>query len=396
MDSVSNWRSRIVGSDDVGPEELLANPRNWRIHPKAQQDALAGALDQVGWVQRVIVNRQTGHLVDGHLRVELALRRNEPSVPVEYVDLTPEEEGLVLASLDPLSAMATQDDEKLRQLLAEVSFDSQDLAQSLADLLPPVSRDLPDADDIPDLEEATYVRSGDLWVLGEHRLLCGDATSPEDVARLLAGARPALTVTDPPYGVEYDPEWRQTEGLSHIAKRGKVTNDDRADWRDAWSLSPSTIFYIWHDFLQPEATIEALRSCGIEPRMHIVWAKDRPVISRGHYNLQHEACYYAVRKGATADWIGGYDQSSVWTVGRDRDSGGGDHGTQKPVELMARAIRNHRGDVYEPFAGSGTTLIATESLVRRCYAIEIEPRYVEQIINRWEKFTGRKAERVDG
>lgn len=128
----AGWRNRIVGQGEEAPDQLLANPRNWRIHPKAQQDALAGALDQVGWVQQVIVNRRTGMLVDGHLRVELAISRNEPTVPVVYVDLSPEEEALVLASIDPISAMAGRDDEKLRQLLAEVEFDSRELADALA------------------------------------------------------------------------------------------------------------------------------------------------------------------------------------------------------------------------------------------------------------------------
>ena len=131
---VMNWKTRIIGHGNEDPNDLLANPRNWRIHPKAQQDALAGALDQVGWVQQVTVNKTTGHLVDGHLRVELALRREEPTVPVTYVELTPEEEGLVLASLDPIAAMAATDKEQLARLLHEVSANDAALVQALADL----------------------------------------------------------------------------------------------------------------------------------------------------------------------------------------------------------------------------------------------------------------------
>jgi ParB-like chromosome segregation protein Spo0J len=132
------WRSRIVGSGDEAPDQLLANPANWRIHPKAQQQALAGILGQVGWVQPVLLNRRTGHIVDGHLRVTLAIKKGAPTVPVLYVDL--EEEALVLASLDPLAAMAGTDDEKLRALLVDVSVDSDALAAMLAGLAPPATK----------------------------------------------------------------------------------------------------------------------------------------------------------------------------------------------------------------------------------------------------------------
>jgi ParB-like chromosome segregation protein Spo0J len=121
MTSATAWRNRIIGHGEEAPDQLLANPRNWRIHPKAQQDALAGVLDQVGWVQDVIVNQQTGHVVDGHARVAIAISRNEPSVPVVYVDLSEDEEALILATLDPLSAMAATDREQLSELLAEIS-----------------------------------------------------------------------------------------------------------------------------------------------------------------------------------------------------------------------------------------------------------------------------------
>lgn len=138
-------RSRIVGHGEEAPDQLLANPANWRIHPKAQQDAMKGILDQVGWVQSVIVNKRTGHLVDGHLRVSLALREDLPTVPVAYVDLSPEEEALVLATLDPLAALAVTDKEKLAELLAEVSTDSAELTAVLSNLVDKAERELEDA-----------------------------------------------------------------------------------------------------------------------------------------------------------------------------------------------------------------------------------------------------------
>ncbi|HSW41051.1 MAG TPA: hypothetical protein VLM76_00890, partial [Patescibacteria group bacterium] len=203
------WRNRITGSGEEAPDQLLANPANWRIHPKAQQDALAGALDTVGWVGQVLVNQRTGFVVDGHARVALALSRGEPTVPVLYVDLAPDEEALVLATLDPIGAMAGRDDEKLRSLLADVTVDDAGLLALLGDLAGNDPKaGLTDPDEVPEPPAEPYVRPGELYRMGDHRLLCGDATDPAAVARLLDGAAPTLLATDPPYGVGLDQTWR--------------------------------------------------------------------------------------------------------------------------------------------------------------------------------------------
>ncbi len=218
------WKNRIVGSGEEAPDQLLANPANWRLHPKAQQAALAGILGQVGWVQQVLVNHRTGHVVDGHLRVALAIKEGAPSVPVLYVDLDPEEEALVLASLDPLAAMAGTDDEKLRALLADVSVDSEALAAMLAGIAPSATRaGLVDPDDVPEPPDEATTKPGDLWVLGEHRLLCGDAGSVADLDRLLDGTTVALLATDPPYNVRVEPRSNNAiaAGLSSFAAQGR-------------------------------------------------------------------------------------------------------------------------------------------------------------------------------
>ena len=218
------WQNRIVGHEDVPPDQLLANPSNWRLHPKAQRAALRDLLDGVSFVAQVIVNQRTGHLVDGHLRVEEALSRRQPTIPVLYVDLEPDEEALVLASLDPLAAMAGTDDEKLRALLAGISVDSEALAAMLAELAPaPVKDGRTDPDDIPEPPDEAITQRGDLWLLGEHRLLCGDAGSAEDLDRLLDGAAVSLLATDPPYNVKVEPRSNNAiaAGLSSFTAQGR-------------------------------------------------------------------------------------------------------------------------------------------------------------------------------
>lgn len=275
---------------------------------------------------------------------------------------------------------------------------------------------LTDPDDAPPVPEVPTTTPGDLYVLGEHRLLCGDSTDAAAVARLLEGRVPSLMVTDPPYGVKYDPSWRVEAGVASAgAARGTVRNDDRADWREAWALFPGAIAYVWHGGLHAGVVAESLRATRFRLRAQIVWIKTRPALSRGAYHWQHEPAFYgvregepddwrfehehelaayAVRDGAQASWVGGRRQSTVWSIDHLKNDTG--HGTQKPVECMARPMRNHgqAGDlVYDPFLGSGTSVIAAEGTSRRCLGLELDPAYCDVIVQRWEAFTGRKADR---
>jgi DNA modification methylase len=247
---------------------------------------------------------------------------------------------------------------------------------------------------------------GDVWVLDNHHLGCGDATDSDMVHRLFQGASPVLMVTDPPYGVNYDPQWREQAGLGAQRQRGLVQNDDRADWAEAYQLFPGDIAYVWHAGLFAGSVAASLERCGFEIRSQIIWAKQHFALSRGHYHWQHEPCWYAVRKGAKGRWSGDRKQSTLWEVSNLNPFGGEStdtitgHGTQKPVELMRRPILNHTepGElVYDPFLGSGTSLIAAEETGRICYGLEIDPTYVDAIVERWERLTGRQAVReADG
>jgi DNA modification methylase len=249
-------------------------------------------------------------------------------------------------------------------------------------------------DDVPAVPATPVSVPGDLWQLGPHRLVCGDSTSADVVARLLGDIRPLLMVTDPPYGVDYDPAWRNIAGAAKTRRTGKVLNDDRADWRDAWALFPGDVAYVWHGALHAATVADSLAASGFAIRSQIIWAKDRLVLSRGDYHWQHEPCWYAVRARGKGHWAGDRKQTTLWSIANREQDADTVHGTQKPVECMRRPILNNSCPgqvVYEPFMGSGTTLIAAETTGRVCYGVELNPAYVDVAIERWQAFTGRPA-----
>ena len=270
----------------------------------------------------------------------------------------------------------------------------------------------------PPLPESPVSRLGDLWLLGPHRVLCGDATSAEVVARLLGERKPRLMVTDPPYGIELDSEWRDRAGLnghgpaepSYMKKRTKghtettISGDTRADWSEAFALVPSLeVAYVWHASKFTREVLDGLLRIGFLHHQQIIWNKGRTVLTRTHYWFQHEPCWYVRKKNAP--WFGkAGENSTIWDSASPKFIMGGsdeekyDHPTQKPVDLMRRPILNHlrRGElVYDPFLGSGTTLAAAELTERVCYGIELDPKYVDVIVQRWQQLTrqGSKARR---
>jgi DNA modification methylase len=205
-------------------------------------------------------------------------------------------------------------------------------------------------------------------------------------------------VTDPPYGVEYDADWRnkamRADGTA-IAGRatGKVLNDDKADWREAWALFPGDVAYVWHAGLFAGVVADSLVACDFKLRSQIIWAKSNFAIGRGDYHWHHEPCWYAVREGKTGHYGGDRKQTTLWQIAKPQKSETG-HSTQKPVECMKKPIENNSSPgqaVYEPFSGSGTTIIAAEQTGRCCYAIELNPAYVDVAVKRWQEFTGQQA-----
>jgi DNA modification methylase len=379
-------------------DRLVPFARNARTHSPAQIAEIAGSIRAFGFANPILAGAD-GDVIAGHGRLAAARQLGLTQVPVIVLEGLTERERRQLVLADNRIALNAGWDLEMLQLelrdLADLGADLSRLgfsAKELAQALTPAVAGLTDEDAVPDLAEAAVSVPGDLWCLGPHRIVCGDCTDKAAVALLLGEAKPNLMVTDPPYGVDYDPAWRNARGVSSSSRTGKVLNDARADWSQAWALFPGNIAYVWHAGLQSATVFESLVREGFTLRAQIIWAKERLVLGRGDYHFQHEPCWYAVRK--TGNWTGDRKQTTVWSIA----SGGQDaetiHGTQKPVECMRRPMLNNSspGDrVYEPFLGSGTTLIAAESTGRVCLGIELSPLYVDVAIRRWQAFTGRQA-----
>ena len=382
---------------------LIPYARNARTHSAAQVALIAGSIREYGFTNPVLVDGESG-IIAGHGRVLAARQLGLTTVPViELAHLTPAQKQAYILADNQLALAAGWDKDLLALEIGELNDLGIDIdglgfdAREIDALLRHGETD-PREEETPPVPASPVSRIGDLWCLGPHRLICGDATDAATVARVLNGVAPHLMVTDPPYGVAYDPAWRNDIGAAKTRRTGKVMNDDRADWRDAWALFPGDVAYVWHGALHATTVAESLVAAGLAIRSQIIWAKERLVLSRGDYHWQHEPCWYAVRQKATGHWSGDRKQTTLWTIpGRDQDAAT-IHGTQKPVECMRRPILNNSAPgqaIYEPFSGSGTTLIAAETTGRICLAIELDPAYVDVAVLRWQAFTGRQA-RLEG
>jgi DNA modification methylase len=351
----------------------------------------------------VLIDGENG-VIAGHGRLLAARKLGLEQVPViELGHLTePQKRAYVLAD-NKLAERAGWDRDMLALEvgdLSELGIDLGSLGFEAGEIDALLHGDAPDPreEETPEPPADPVSRPGDLWLCGPHRVLCGDATDPATVARLLAGIEPQLMATDPPYGVAYDPAWRSESGASRTQRVGKVMNDDRADWREAWALFPGSVAYVWHGALHAGTVAESLAAAGLDIRSQIIWAKERLVLSRGDYHWQHEPCWYAVRKKGRGHWSGDRKQTTLWQIPSCDQDAATVHGTQKPVECMRRPMLNNSAPgqpVYDPFLGSGTSVIAAETCGRTCFGLELDPAYVDVIVRRWEQFTGERA-RLEG
>jgi DNA modification methylase len=428
----------------IDPADLKANPANWRHHPPAQTTALAEVIAEVGWAGALLYNERTQRLIDGHLRQELFAGKKK--VPVLIGSWDEHQEKLILATLDPVGSMAYADAEQIALLLREVQTDSAALQGLLAQLAagelvrfqePDDREGLTDPDDVPEPPDEAQTQVGDLWLLGKHRLLCGDSSKLEDVDRLLGGAAVHLVHMDPPYNVRVEPRSNNAiaAGLSsfegakhhqrmdvarHPEKAKATSNKLRAKDRplandfvseeefdrllQAWFgnlarvLSPGRCFYIWGGYSNLPNYPPALAANGLYFSQAIIWNKLHPVLTHKDYMGCFELAFYGWRAGAGHKFYGPNNALDLWEVKKVNPQSM-IHLTEKPVELAARALRysSQAGEnVLDLFGGSGSTLIAAEQTGRHAYLMEIDPLYCDCILTRWERFTGQKASLGNG
>lgn len=382
--------------------------KNARTVTARAVDSVAASLKEFGWRQPIVCDAQDV-IVAGHKRLLAARKLGMSHVPV-HVAL-----GLTPAQCKAYRLMDNRSNQysewemellqaEMQELVGQIDtaltgFEAAEIEKMLKD----VTRD---GDLVPPVPADPVAKLGDVWLLGEHRIVCGDSSDPEVVRSLLGERKPFLMVTDPPYGIELDTEWRVRAGANPAGRRSKghtettISGNTRADWSEAFALVPSLeVAYVWHASQFTSEVLAGLLKIGFLHHQQIIWAKNQAALMRTHYWFQHEPCWYVRKKNAP--WYGKAGECrTIWNAISPKMMMGGsdevkyDHPTQKPVELMKISVLNHtkRGElVYEPFLGSGTTLAACELTARVCVGIELDPKYVDVVIARWELMSGKKA-----
>jgi DNA modification methylase len=401
--------------EDVKPYE-----QNPRINDAAVE-SVAKSIKEFGFRQPIVVDGD-GVIIVGHTRLKAAKVLGLEKVPVHVAkDLSPAQIKAYRIADNKLAELAEWNMDLLPVELKDLvgmDFDIEMLgfaSEELERMLGPEfagTAGLTDPDAIPDPPKDPITKTGDLWILGNHRLLCGDSTKPEDVRRVMAGEKAVLFATDPPYLVDYD-------GNNHPHKWG--ARDNNKDWSDTYGMTwddaeanpelydkfiavakqeailENAAWYCWHAFRR-QAMVEGVwQKHGAFAHQQIIWNKDRPVITRSWYMWQHEPCFFGWVRPHKPPRIADDNPHSVWNIPTIPPGTKTEHPTSKPVQVFEIPMRQHAkpGELcYEPFSGSGSQLIAAEKTGRRCYAIEISPVYCDVAVRRWEEFTGKKAERV--
>lgn len=393
------WKNRIIGYDEVDADQLLANPLNHRIHPLSQQKGLSATLGSVGWVQNIIVNKRTGHVIDGHLRTELSISKGE-KVPVAYVDLSEEEERTILATFDPIGAMAAEDRDKLDDLLKSIQSDDEQVMKLLEEIReengiiepPVITEDEAPIDKAEELQKKWQVTRGQVWevpsltVKGKcHRVMCGDSTDVGDVTLLMGGEKADMVFTDPPYGIK-------------AVKRNSVGGGGLTKFRGTVGASNYVACNTYDEIEGDGSTEAAEKSYALLKELGV---KDFIIFGGNYFTdfLPSSPCWVIWDKENTGNFA---DVEMAWTSfnkgaklyrwlwnglsrkgDRKTELQSRVHPTQKPVGLFCQILADFQcSSILDPFLGSGTTLIAAEQTGRICYGMEIAEKYVSVILER--------------
>lgn len=384
-------------------ERLRPYERNARTHSAEQVAQIAASIVEFGFTNPVLVDSHDG-IIAGHGRLMAASELGLKTVPVVVLDhLSERQRKAYILADNQLALNAGWDTDLLRaelQDLAEQDFDLSLIGFSddeLADLLPDVEELPPeDADEeaVPEAPAEPVTKPGDVWLLGKHRVMCGDSTSLTEVERLMDGGKADLLLTDPPYNVAY--EGKTAEALT-IQNDSMSDDDFRQFLRDVYStadsvMNPGAVFYIWHADSEGYNFRGAAHDVGWQVRQCLIWNKNSLVMGRQDYHWKHEPCLYGWKEGAAHYW--GSDRSQTTVLDFNRPSRNGEHPTMKPVELFQYQVENsskRKGVVLDLFGGSGTTAIACEKTGRHARLMELDPRYCDVIVKRWQAFTGKRA-----
>jgi len=384
-------------------ERLKPYDRNARTHSAEQVAQIAASIVEFGFTNPILVDSSDG-IIAGHGRLSAAQELGLKTVPVVVLDhLSDRQRKAYILADNQLALNAGWDTDLLRselQDLAEQDFDLSLIGFSddeLSDLLPDIEELPPedaDADAVPEPPADPVTKPGDVWLLGKHRVMCGDSTSIEAVELLMAGGKADLLLTDPPYNVAY--EGKTAEALT-IQNDSMSDDDFRQFLRDVYStadsvMNPGAVFYIWHADSEGYNFRGAAYDVGWQVRQCLIWNKNSLVLGRQDYHWKHEPCLYGWKEGAAHYW--GSDRSQTTVLDFNRPSRNGEHPTMKPVELFQYQVENsskRKGMVLDLFGGSGTTAIACEKTGRHARLMELDPRYCDVIVKRWQAFTGKTA-----
>ena len=398
--------------ETIGIDRMIPYARNSRTHSEAQVAQIANSICEFGFTNPVLIDADGG-IIAGHGRVLGARALNMSEVPcIRLGHLSDAQKRAYIIADNKLALNAGWDDELLALELRELmdggydvgltGFDLPEIDELLADL-DAKKEGATDPDDAPPVQEEAVSQPGDVWLLGRHRIMCGDSTDAGSVALLMNGDKSALMQTDPPYGINYDSAEIHVNGSNKHAPiaNDAMTGEQLQDFLENIiraalpSLRANAAFYLWHPMLTQGTFFAAAAAADILIHRQIIWAKPSLLLGRGDYHWQHELCFYGWVKGNRPPFYGPRNQTTLWHVGKETRK---EHPTAKPVALWIPPIENHTkaGEImYEPFSGSGSQIIAAEQTARRCYAMELSPQYVDVAVRRWQQFTGKVATHAD-